>query len=182
MPQARIIIISGAPGSGKSTITRLLAEHLSNKRTVLIRIDDFYSYICKGYIEPWLPESNDQNIAVAEAMVAVAKSFVTSGYDVFIDGVIGPWLISPWIKISSDGSDVHYVVLRPSLEVTTSRGVSRKGIDDLINPMVIKEMWNAFSDLGSYESHILDTTFQTAEESAELIKDILEKGFYRLLR
>ena len=37
------------------------------------------------------PESNAQNGVVIEAFLESAKRFVRGGYDVYVDGIVGPW-------------------------------------------------------------------------------------------
>ena len=54
---ARIVIISGACGTGKSSVSRLLAETSAYEHAVHIHMDDFYQYIRKVYIAPWLDGS-----------------------------------------------------------------------------------------------------------------------------
>ena len=45
---AKIVIISGACGTGKSTISKLLAESSPCQRSLRIHTDDFYEYIKKA--------------------------------------------------------------------------------------------------------------------------------------
>ena len=39
-------------------------------------------------------------------------------YEVYVDGIIGPWFLKPWIQLARAGMDVRYIVLRPD-EPTT---------------------------------------------------------------
>lgn len=57
---ARIVIISGACGTGKSSSSRLLAEKSPYDCAVHIHSDDFYQYIRKGYIAPWLEAAGNR--------------------------------------------------------------------------------------------------------------------------
>lgn len=52
--------------------------------------DDFYHYLSKGAIPPHLPNSSEQNRIVIEAFLEAAKRYVQGGYDVIVDGIIGP--------------------------------------------------------------------------------------------
>lgn len=96
---ARIVIISGACGTGKSSSSRLLAEKSPYDCAVHIHSDDFYQYIRKGYIAPWLEGSGKQNEVMIEAVAASAERFSAGGYEVFVDGTIGPWFLEPWEKL-----------------------------------------------------------------------------------
>ena len=66
--------------------------------------DDFYHYLSKGAIPPHLPESNEQNLVVIEAFLEAAKRYVRGGYDVIVDGIVGPWFLEPWLNIVQE----HY--------------------------------------------------------------------------
>lgn len=72
---ARIVIISGACGTGKSSSSRLLAEKSPYDCAVHIHSDDFYQYIRKGYIAPWLEGSGKQN----EVIKNIWRSFSDLG-------------------------------------------------------------------------------------------------------
>ena len=70
--------------------------------------DDFYHYLSKGAIPPHLPESNEQNLIVIEAFLEAAKRYARGGYDVIVDGIIGPWFLEPWLNIVREHYEVHY--------------------------------------------------------------------------
>ena len=73
MKKGRIIIITGSPGTGKSTISSILAKESNMSKSVNMQTDDFYHYLSKGAIPPYLPESNEQNLIVIEAFLEAAK-------------------------------------------------------------------------------------------------------------
>ena len=52
---------------------------------------------------PHLPEAYGQNLIVTEAFLRAAKRYVCGGYDVIVDGVIGPWFLGPWRNIVREG-------------------------------------------------------------------------------
>lgn len=179
---ARIVIVSGACGTGKTSIARLLAKNSTYAYAVHIHTDDFYQYIRKGYITPWLDSSGDQNETVIDAVVASTKRFSEGGYEVFVDGVIGPWFLQPWIKLAEEGFDIRYIVLRPDEETTISRALERTQRDYFpLNRDDIKNVWNSLSDLDKYESNVVDTTAQTIDESMVYIQKMLQANAFRVL-
>lgn len=178
---ARIVIISGANGTGKTSISRILAENSTYDRAVHIHTDDFYQYIRKGYISPWLNGTGEQNETMIESVAASAKRFSEGGYEVYVDGVIGPWFLKPWIRIAEDGVDVRYIILRPDEQTTILRATEREQRDYFpLTHEVIKNTWLSFSDLGIYESNAIDTTNQIVDESVMLIQKMLLEGAYRI--
>lgn len=178
---ARIVIISGSPGAGKTTVSHKLAENSTYERAVHIHTDDFYQYIKKGYIAPWLDGSGDQNLTMIESAAASAKRFAEGGYEVFVDGTIGPWFIDPWGEIARNGIDVRYIVLRPDEQTTVSHVKNRHQNEFFtFTCEVIKDLWHSFSDLGIYKPHVIDTTALTIDESVALIQKMLAENAFKI--
>ena len=180
MKSGRIIVITGAPGTGKTTTSAIVAKESTMEKSVHMHTDDFYHYLSKGAIPPHLPESNEQNLIVIEAFLEAAKRYVRGGYDVIVDGIIGPWFLEPWLGAAREGYDVHYIVLRASREITLRRAVERSKLDLKTNTELVEVMWEQFSDLGKYEANVIDTTNQTVPETIESIKAHLKSGQNRI--
>lgn len=171
MERGRIVIITGAPGTGKTTVASIVAKESTLAKSVHLHTDDFYHYLSKGAIPPHLPGSEEQNLIVIEAFLEVAKRFARGGYDVIVDGIIGPWFLEPWLKIVEDGYEVHYVVLRATKEETMKRAVERTKLDRKTNIELVETMWEQFSDLGDYEANVINTTNCSIEETVSLLKE-----------
>lgn len=181
MKQGRIIIISGSPGTGKSTTASIVAKESTLSKSVHLHTDDFYHYIRKGVIPPFLPESQEQNLIVIEAFLEAAKRFARGGFDVIVDGIVGPWFLEPWLKAVQDNYEVHYIILRATKEETMKRAINRSKLDDDANMKLVEKMWKQFNDLGQYESNIIDSTNQSIEQSVSKIKAEIEKKSFLLI-
>ena len=170
MEEGRIVIITGAPGTGKTTAASIIAKESDLTKSVHLHTDDFYHYLCKGAVPPHLPESHEQNLIVIEAFLETAKRFARGGYDVIIDGIIGPWFLDPWIQTAKEHYEVHYLVLRADREETMRRAVGRAKLDRKTNMELVEIMWEQFHNFGPYESNVIDTTQCTIEDTVTRIK------------
>ena len=176
MTHGRITIITGSPGTGKSTVADKAAMESDMDKSVCIRTDDFFHYLKKGAIPPYLPESNAQNGVVIEAFLETAKRFVRGGYDVYVDGIVGPWFLEPWRNIVQEHYEVHYIVLRASKEETMKRAIERSKLDRETNIELVETMWKQFSNLGIYELNVIDTTTHSIKDTVSAVKEKIVSG------
>lgn len=174
MEQGRIVVITGAPGTGKSTVSALIAKQSDMEKSVHMHTDDFYHYLSKGAIAPHLPESNEQNLIVIEAFLESAKRYARGGYDVIVDGIVGPWFLKPWINTIQQGYEVHYIILRAEKNETLKRAVEREKLDMETNTELVETMWEQFQSLGAYEAYVTDTTNLSVADTVFAIKEKIE--------
>ncbi len=181
MGNGTLVLVSGPCGSGKTTVSRLLADG-SESPSVHMHTDDFYDYIRKGYIPPWRDDSGDQNETVVKAICACAGEYVLGGYQVYVDGVIGPWFLGPWRELAEKGADLRYIVLRPDKRETMARAAGREQRAEFpLKPENVASMWDMFEDLGEYEPNAVNTGGQSPHETAGALRRALKGGLYRLL-
>ena len=171
MNQGRIIVITGSPGTGKTTTASIVAKESDMDKSVHMHTDDFFHYLSKGAIPPHLPESNEQNLVVIEAFLEAAKRYARGGYDVIVDGIVGPWFLEPWKALAQEDYEVHYIVLRASKKETMKRAVERSKLDRKTNIELVETMWEQFDNLGAYEKYIIDTTQLSVEDTVSAIKE-----------
>ena len=118
---------------------------------------------------------------MVNAVTASAKEFLLGGYEVYVDGVIGPWFLEQWLKLANEGYDVRYVVLRPDEENTVFRAANREQRAEFpLDEEAVRKMWRMFSELGEYEENVVDNSNRTVSESVELIQKLLADGRFRI--
>lgn len=174
-----VLLLTGPSGSGKTTVARLVATDAA-RPTVHLTTDEFFRAIRTGFVPPYLPESQRQNVVVVDAIVAAVAVFADGGYDVVVDGIIGPWFLPPYRAAAAEGQwRMSYVVLRPDLATTLERGQARDGVE-LTDSEALTGLHAAFADLGELEPHAIDTTRLDAAETAAEVRKAVASGSYLL--
>lgn len=170
-----IAILSGCPGTGKTTLALRLAE--ASERGVHLDTDRFYDFVLQP-VSPILPESRLQNEAVAAAASRAAAAFAEADYEVFVDGVIGPWLLPIWTRaLRLSDVPVDYIVLRAPLDETLLRASSRS---KRIPAEFVRHMHAQLAELGEFERHVVDTRGRTPDETLAEIARRRANGELRL--
>jgi cytidylate kinase len=70
---SELLIITGPPGAGKSTVARSVVERFDP--SALVQGDVFFGFVAGGSVDPWLPESHEQNTVVTEATARATAAF-----------------------------------------------------------------------------------------------------------
>jgi tRNA uridine 5-carbamoylmethylation protein Kti12 len=170
-----VLIVTGPPGVGKTAAAGILAAR--SGRAVHLEADAFFRFIRSGYVEPWKPESNEQNQIVMRIIASAAAGYAAAGYFTIIDGIVIPaWFLEPLRDaLHGAGYPVAYAVLRAPLSICTARAQSRERIP-LADSDAIEQLWQSFADLGGLERNVLDVGGRGPEEAADLLSQRLADG------
>jgi hypothetical protein len=170
-----LIVVTGPPGAGKSTVARELAGTFP--ASALVTGDDFFAFVSGGWIEPWLPEAHRQNEVVLGAAAAAAGRFVAGGYTVVYDGVVGPWFL-PAFAAATGVAELAYAVLLPPADACLTRVATRVG-HGFSDADAARRMHREFATSDVDERHVLrDPAGRPADLAAEIL-DRLDRGLLR---
>ena len=166
-----LIVITGPPGAGKSSVS----EHLANRfePSALVAGDSFFAMIKQGYVLPWLPQARRQNTVVIEAAAATAGRR-TDICSVVYDGVLGPWFLPTFVR-ATGLPHIQYVILLPPLELCLERVQLRvgHGFSDL---SATRDLHEQFASAAVDTRHLINEAGDHAAQLAELISRRLDDG------
>jgi len=170
-----ILIVTGPPGVGKTTAAEILANR--SPRGVHLESDVFFRFVRAGYVEPWKPESHEQNRTVMRIVAQAASGYAAAGYLTIVDGIVIPgWFLEPLRDaLHGAGHRVAYAVLRAPLSVCRARAQARER-EPLDDPEVIERLWQDFAYLGDLEPNAIEVGDRSPEEAADLLARRLEDG------
>ncbi len=170
-----ILLLSGHPGSGKSTIAEALANRPGVPK-VHFHSDDLWGYIKHGRIDPWLPQSHQQNRMIMHIAADVAGRYAKEGYFVILNGVVRPDWLPAFLALACP---LHYIVLRTTAAEAVERCQARGG-DSLSALDVVADLHSQFADLGAFEHHVLSMSGMEKGQAVLSVINALKSGRFRI--
>jgi hypothetical protein len=164
-----LVVVTGPPGAGKSTVARALAD--SFERSVLVTGDAFFAFLARGAIAPWLSAAHGQDEVVIRAAAAATGRFVAGGFITVYDGVLGPWFLDDFAgEVALD--HLHYVILLPSVERCVEQVANRVG-HGFTDEEATWHMYRQFAQANIDQRHVLaDLPASPAETAAEIARRV----------
>jgi predicted kinase len=164
---AGCVIVTGMPGAGKSTVTRLAARMLP--RAAKVSGDDVNQMILSGGV-PFLGEPRDESLRQGELcnrnMCSLAANFVDYGFTVLMDTVVAGRAELDELLGPLRPRPVRLVVLAASGEVCRHRNANRDPQDQFAFDgyhRLEADMRRDLADLAWW----FDTSALTAAETAD---------------
>lgn len=164
-----VIVVTGPPGAGKSTVAQRLVDMFDP--SALVAGDEFFGFLRNGAIAPWLDVAREQNNAVIAA-AAAATGRLAGHCDVVYDGVVRPLLLRSFLE-AAELQNLHYAVLLPSLTVCLQRVHTRRG-HGFTDLDVAEHMWHDFRRADIEARHVIEDNEQPAEIVRSLAQQIAE--------
>jgi hypothetical protein len=179
MPPGQLLLLTGSPGCGKTTIAPLVANHAP--LSVCLDLDWFFAKLRSGAIEPWLGEAHRQNRVVLSAAASALATFTAGGYFTVADGILYPFMLDLFVNACEPlGIELNYAVLRAPLTVVLSRVQSRvaepQHAGALADPTVVENLWRTFEEHDLDPRHCVDVAERSPGEIAEEIYQRCSEG------
>lgn len=173
-PFVPIVLLTGPPGGGKSTVGRLVAEAF--ERSVHIESDIVRESIVGGFVEPssgnmFREEGIKQFALQREIVIYWALRKADAGYVPVIDDAPIPpdgHFEQQYAPLLGHAS-VRPVILRADADVVRERIRARAGIFDEVLVSVVDEALGFLDDLDRELWYTVDSTDLSIEESAAAI-------------
>jgi predicted ABC-type ATPase len=162
---ASLLVVTGPPGAGKSTVSSILASRA--QRSVLVEGDAFFGFLAHGAIPPWLPESSEQNETVTRAAASAAGRFATEGFTTVYDGVLGPWFL-PTFASASGLDELGYLILLPDADRCLARVATRQN-HGFRDEAATRKMHAEFTRAQIDRRHVIVDPPERPEDVADLI-------------
>ena len=125
----KIIFLTGAPASGKTTIARMLAKN--SPKSIHLQVDQLREMMVSGFQMPggdhWPDESTRQFQWARSTASYMANLYASNGVDVFIDDVCVPHFFSDQYAELFKNPAVHRVLFLPSVDALVERLKMRAG-------------------------------------------------------
>jgi predicted kinase len=180
---APLLLLTGPPGTGKTTAAPLVAER--HEPSVCVDVDWFFAKLRRGAVEPWRAQAHAQNRAVLHAAAEACSTFAAEGYVCVAEGILFPFMLDLFVAAAAArGVALHYAVLRAPIDVVQQRVVDRREepqhFGALADAAVVEDLWAQFERHGVEERHRVVAGERGPDEVAEEIDRRFRGGEFRL--
>jgi broad-specificity NMP kinase len=183
VPKGPLLLLTGSPGCGKTTVAPLVAD--LHDPSACLDLDWFFAKLRRGAIEPWREEAHTQNRIVLLAAAEAVATYAEGGYFTVGEGILHLFMLDLFVAACEPHAiDVNYAVLRAPIGVVQQRVQDRtlepRHAGALADAAVVDDLWSQFESHGVAERHRVDSDARAPAEVAEEIDRRLQAGDFRL--
>jgi len=173
MPE--VLILTGPPSSGKSTVARALAERYD--RVAHVEVDTLRHFVTPtGYVSPGKPGFERQKRLAIRNACALAVNFLAERFAVIVDDVVEDRAaFELYLEgLRPGGAPVHFVRLMPRLEACLARNQSRR--EGRLPAGRVEAVWREFERAGEIAGCTVDSSDLTAYATADRLQALTTSG------
>ena len=167
---AKLFVITGPAGVGKSTISRKIAE--AYPKSALIEGDDLYNQIIGGYVAPW--EEGNYLDTFWKLSLSSIKVYLDDGFDVVFNYIINPEQLD-MIRKEFSNCETRFTVLMVDEDTILARDRERSEEYQMKERCIV--LINEFKEHNYPEKYILDTSRISVDET---VASVLEEDRFIL--
>ncbi len=160
---AKLFIITGPSGIGKSTVSNALAARL--KKCAIVEGDDIYNQVVAGAVKPWLKGNHLE--VMWKNCIDITKNYLDAEINVIFNYIVHRESLNKLLEAFKN-YEIHFLLMLASKETIISRDVSRD--DDAVVNRTEQHLKNYKKD-GYDKRFILYTdTMSVADEVEEILR------------